>query len=307
MSDQNPEYQSKLQRRAGTPIRGMGSGYAQNQAMAGAPDPNEAARLAKMTPEEAQEEAERQERLQAELDNMREDIQIALENNQWTPDTSSWPHVPSSPEEWKELLDKQPAGIIQDWHKRMNEAVDNQIDEEDEEALKESIQSIASLDPDDPLYDPLTDKARKRSIEENLQPLDFEEMVWKGSCTQEIETRPGFKVTFRTLSTQHGLWLEYWMSQREETSYQHTRHLFSLIQVAACLEAVNGKSVGADMTKYVRHEQREEYLKALEERLEFLGKMPGVISDDLIVQFVWFTGRVRKLLAGDLMKKVGNS
>jgi hypothetical protein len=275
--------------------------------MAGAQDPVEAARLAKLTPEQAQEEAERRERLQGELDHMREDLLIGVVNGQWSPDTDGWPRVPEGQEEWKELLDRQPAGMIQDWHKRMNEAIDSEIDQQDEAALQESIQSIAIVDPDDPLYDPLTDKARKDAIEKNLEPLDFEEMVWKGSCTQDIETRPGFRVTLRTLSTQHGLWLEYYMSQQEQTSFQHTRHLFSLVQVAACLEKVNDKPIGVDLTKYTKHEQRDEYLKALDERLEFLGKMPGAISDDLIVQFVWFTGRVRKLLSGDLMRKVGNS
>jgi hypothetical protein len=247
------------------------------------------------------------ERVRKDLDAMREDILISITNEQWAPDVSSWPQVPTTSEEWKALIDKQSAGMIQRWHEESNKAIDEAVDAEDDATLRDTIMQVGVVDTSDPLYDPLVDKARKVAIEKELKPLDFEEMVWKGSCTQEVKTRPNFTIVFRTLSTQHGLWLEYWMAQQPETSYQHTRHLFSLIQVAACLDSVNGKPIGGDLSKYVRHDQRDEFTKALEERMEFVGKLPGVISDDLIVQYVWFTGRVRKLLSGDLMRKVGNS
>lgn len=307
MAGEEKEYRSRLRGTGGPPTRGMGSAYPQNQAVVGAADPVEAARLAKLSPEEAQDEQERRERLQGDLDAMREDILIAVLDGQWSPDTTSWPQVPDGQEQWKTLIENQPAGEVQAWHKTMNKALDEAVNSQDEETLRDQFSNVGVIDPDDPLYDPMTDKARKKLIEKDLKPLDFEEMVWKGHCTQLIETRPGFRVLFRTLSTQHGLWIEYFMSQQSETSYQHTRHLFSLAQVAATLDEVNGKQVGSDMSKYVKQEQREEFLKALEERMEFLGKLPGVISDDLIVQYVWFTGRVRRLLTGDLMRKVGNS
>ena len=57
----------------------------------------------------------------------------------------------------------------------------------------------------------------------------------------------------------------------------------------------------------MKDSQRKDFESALTERMEFLGRLPSMITDDLIVQFVWFNGRVRRLLAGDLMRKVGNS
>lgn len=238
---------------------------------------------------------------------MQEDLLIAIIGKQWTPDTSSWPSVPEGQKEWQVLLEKQPAGMITRWHEEMNKALDEAVDQQDEETLKEQMQGIGVMDPDDPMFDPLVDKARRAAIEKDLEPLDFEQMVWKGYCTQEITPRENFRITLRTLSTLHGLWLEFYMSQQPESSYQHTRHLFSLIQVACCLDQVNDKKLAGDMTKYTKHEQRDEFLKALEERMEFVGKLPSVLSDDLIIQYTWFTGRVRKLLSGDLMRKVGNS
>jgi len=307
MSGEDQEFPSRLRRAAGQPQRGLGSGYAQNQALVGAQDPEEAARLARMSPEEAQEEADRLERLQRDLSAMQEDLLIAIIGKQWTPDTSSWPSVPEGQKEWQVLLEKQPAGMITRWHEEMNKALDEAVDQQDEETLKEQMQGIGVMDPDDPMFDPLVDKARRAAIEKDLEPLDFEQMVWKGYCTQEITPRENFRITLRTLSTLHGLWLEFYMSQQPESSYQHTRHLFSLIQVACCLDQVNDKKLAGDMTKYTKHEQRDEFLKALEERMEFVGKLPSVLSDDLIIQYTWFTGRVRKLLSGDLMRKVGNS
>ena len=47
--------------------------------------------------------------------------------------------------------------------------------------------------------------------------------------------------------------------------------------------------------------------QALKEKFEALSNMPHVITDDLIVHYTWFSGRVRKLLTGDLGRKVGNS
>jgi hypothetical protein len=114
-------------------------------------------------------------------------------------------------------------------------------------------------------------------------------------------------LTFRTITTQHGLWLEYYMSQLEETSMQHIRHLFSLLQVAASLDKVNGKTIGSDLSKLVKPTHRDEFIAAIEAKQERLGGMPAVLTDDIIVQYIWFSGRVRKVLAGNLMGKVGNS
>jgi hypothetical protein len=304
VSENDKEYRSRLRGAAGQPTRGMGSAYPQNQAVVGAADPVEAARLAKLSPEEAEAEVERRERLERDLDAMREDLLISILEGSWKPEGNP---ADTSGSGWKTFLEGCSAGTVQNWHEKMNKVLDAAVDEQDAEALKESIQSIGMVDPDDPLYDPLTDKARKKAIEKGLKPLEFEEMVWKGHCSQEIHLREGFRITLRTLSTQHGLWLEWYMGQQQETSYQHTRHMFSLIQVAATLDKVNDKASPGDLTKFTKQEQRDEFITALEERLEALGRLPAALSDDLIIQYVWFTGRVRKLLSGDLMRKVGNS
>lgn len=260
-----------------------------------------------MSPEQAQLERDRAQKLEEELEQMREDVLASVVSGQWSPDTSSWPSVPGSHDEWKAVIDKQPAGMISRWHKESKEAIDTAIDAQGEEELKDSLNSLFQVDAADPLYEPMVDKVRRKQIEDQLDPLDFDSMVFQGYCRQDVEARPGFVLTFRTMSTQHGLWVEYLMSQVDETSLQHGRHLYSLMQVAASLDEINGKPIGPELTKFLRQDQRDEFKKALDERMEFLGKLPSALTDDLIVQFVWFAGRVRKLMTGDLMSKVGNS
>ena len=64
MSEETPkQYRSRLSTQDTGPVRGIGAGYAQNQAMVGAEDPQRAAQLASMSQEEFQRLSEEQERL----------------------------------------------------------------------------------------------------------------------------------------------------------------------------------------------------------------------------------------------------
>ena len=310
MSDTDKSYKSRLARPQGAPLRGIGSGYTQNQAMAGVQDPEAAARLAAMSPADAELERERQERLAQDLDAMREDVFIAVTNGHWTPPADATgdtgPDIKDAAA-WKRVLEDLPAETLQAWAKQLNRHLDDAVEAESEEELKAALQQEITIDPGDPLYDPLRDKDRKTRIEAGLKPLDFEEMVFKGYCTQDVEMRKGFVATYRTIPTQHGLWIEFMMSQEPETSWQHTRHMFSLLQVAGSLDAINGKPLGSDITRLIKTSQRDEFIAAIRDRMEALGRLPSMLTDDLIVQYIWFTGRVRRLLSGDLMRKVGNS
>jgi len=309
MSDDQKQYRSRLHKQPPGPARGIGAGYAENQALAGAADPAQAARAAATSDSEHISTAEKLEDEARELDDLIEDIVIAIREGVFTlPD----PPAKLNQESQTALiryLASQPPEKVKAWHDEVQAAYDARIEQEDEAILEQQLRRDVSIDPADPLYDPMRDTARRKKIEENLKPLDFEEMVFKGWTTQEVPVRENFTLTFRTIPTQHGLWLETMMSRTPESSIQHTRHLFSLLQLAASLDKINGRSLGADVTKFVKDDQasREGFEAAVKERMEFIGKLPAMLSDDLIIQQVWFNGRVRRLLAGDLMRKVGNS
>ena len=285
----------------GGPVRGIGSGFAENQKIVGARDPDAAARVAATDPEEMSRILEEQEKAAEEIDRMREELVGALEDGQWE---APQPLPPGST--WAKLLSKQDARLIKDWHGQYRKFIEAATEKEDEDVVRDAVNSF-SVQPDDPLYDPMVDKARRSRIESALKPLDFESMVFQGYVEQEIPIQKSLSITFRTLTTQQGLWIEYYIAKQPDMSTQNLRHTFSLLQVSIALEKVNGRPMTPSVDKLVRQDQREEFIKALEQRMERLCQMPSILTDDFIIQYIWFTGRVRKLLAGNLSERVGNS
>ena len=309
MSGDEKQFKSRLAG-AGAPMRGLGAGYASNQQLAGVQNPAEAARRAAMTPEQAEEERRRAERLSVDADAMREDLLIAILQGDWTPQGMvPWPSENPPAGMVKEQLQKMSVEAIAEMHKEMNASIEAAIDEESEADIAATLRNELGIQPDDPLYDPLMDRRRRDAIEKDLKPMSFEDMLFQGSTSQEIPLREGFTITFRTLPTAHSLWLELFASKLPNTSDQHLRHTFSLMQVAACLDQMNGRDFEPSVKHLTKDDEttRDAFKAALDQRMEKLGQMPTPITDDFIVQYGWFAGRVRKLLAGDTLRKVGNS
>lgn len=292
MSDQIPS-------RLHSQVRGVGAAYATNQKRAGVSDPHAAAQRAAMDPEAVDALDEQAAMTDDELSGIRAEMLDHINSTSWRPKAD----VPSGAN-WDMLLDRQPESILREWHKEYKAHVDKQIEDLGDKMLRDTFGGIGA---ESHLYEPLTDKSRRIEIEKRLAPIEFETMVFHNYAEQDVKVRDNFVLTFRTITTQHGLWLEYYMSQLEDTSMQHIRHLFSLLQVAASLDKVNGKSIGSDLSKFVKPTHRDEFIAAIEAKQERLGGMPAVLTDDIIVQYIWFSGRVRKVLSGNLMGKVGNS
>jgi hypothetical protein len=210
-------------------------------------------------------------------------------------------------EGWEAPGDLEGADPIQvmKWYPALEAWRNETIDAEVEETVEQSVSF--GLEPDDPLYDPLRDVSRKAAIEKDLEPLDFESMVFVGYTEQNVPIRDSFNVVFRTISTQHGMWIEMMLTELQKFSAQYGRHWFSLTQIAVSLQSVNGKPIGGDLSRFTKGDERQAFRDILDERMAFLGRMPGLLTDELIVQHAWFIGRVRKMMAGDLTKKVGNS
>ena len=288
------QYRSKLQKKAARTAdvtRGMGSAVPENQRLAGAEDPEAAARLAGMDQGEIQERIESIERESHALREMAQDIEYAVENEDY------------EISEDIDLTDKEEVtkehGILVEWRA-------NKIDSETEQLVEQSFGEDRRISPDDPLYNPVSDRARRRWIESQLEDLDFEQMVFQGYCEQSVPIRENFDVVFRTISTTQGLWVEMDLTDLADYSAQYGRHWFSLVQVSLSVQSVNGKSIGPSLDKLLDPTHRDAFKKALEARMKFIGRMPSIITDDLIVHYTWFSGRVRKLLSGDLVGKVGN-
>lgn len=305
MPDENVQYRSKLLAQAkagakgnkgntgptsGALTRGVGSAYTENQRLAGAGNPAAAAEMAGMTPAELQKRIASAEDEASAVSIMREDLLFASSDEGYD--------LPG-------VIQTAPSEKIMEWHSEMLQWREEAIEEDVNEDIGQG--TSFTLQPDDPLYDPLRDKNRRLRIETGLEPLDFESMVFMGHTEQVVPIRENFEVLFRTISTQHGMWIEMMLTELAEYSAQYGRHWFSLTQVACAIQEINGKSIGADLGRLSKKDQKEGFKNALDERMEFLGRLPGLLTDELIVNHAWFVGRVRKMMAGDVTKKVGNS
>ena len=254
-------------------VTGMGSAHIQNQQMAGSKNPEHSANIAseKYTEDEL-----------LDLQSKKAEIEKETENG-------FEPKAPLDLDNVNEIYND-----LESWRS-------SKIDEELEDEY------YPSITPDDPLYNPMTDLKRKKAVEATLEPIAFDDMIFKGYADQTIEIRKGFTVTFRTLTTQHSLWIEQKINTLSQESMAYGKHYLSLQQVACSLQSINGRPIGRSLSAYNKMSHKEEFDKALKEKFEALSNMPHVITDDLIVHYTWFSGRVRKLLAGDVGRKVGNS
>ena len=279
-----PEYKSKLT----GPTRGVGAALPQNQAISGSLDPEMAAKLAGLGPAELQKALDQMEAQSAKTDSLRQELAAEEAAGRFSPpkplELASFDEML----EWKETLSREAE------------------EKEQQEAEDDTNIMGMSIGLDHPLYNPITDTARRKRIESRVSEMDFDEMVFVGYCDQTVPIRKNFNVVFRTLPTQHGLWIEIMLADAREASEHYLRHWFSLIQLAASIQSINGKPVGTDLSAFITEAHRDDFIKAVKKRLEYLGKLPSAITDDLIVNYTWFCGRVRKLLSDDVTEKVGN-
>ncbi len=267
---------------------GLGAGVKQNQRVMGSANPELAAKLAGLPPGELQKALDQIERRNAEAGEVRSELEALVAAGKW-----------EAPKPLNVATFEEMTG----WLGEHGEAEQKRQEEKD----RENSQLMArSLGANHPLYNPIADTARRLRIEKTVSEMDFDEMVFRGHCDQEVKVRKNFTVVFRTLTTQHGLWLEIMLADSPPSSDAYLRHWYSLLQVAASLQTINNKAIGANLSKFVKESHREDFIKGVEARMEVLGKMPSAISDDLIVNYTWFSGRVRQMLSDDVNEKVGN-
>lgn len=291
---------SRLAGKAGAPARGLGAGFAENQRLSGAMDPHAAAAEAALDPRDAAELQEAREKALSEIEDKKSELKHAAEEGVWTPPDTKVPI--------QVLLDRTDAGTIRSWHAAMVKIKEESVEDVGDQA--ESIAASFRVQPDDPLYDPLVDKVRRTRIESLLEPLgdeDFESLVFKGYIEQAVPVHSRLTVTLRSLTTQQGMWIEYYMYKQPETSRQYASHLLGIIQAAVAVQKINNQVLSPSLDHYKTQATRDEFFAALEKRIETLQGMSSVITDDFIIQNIWFSGRVRKLLAGNLVERVGKS
>lgn len=299
MSDQIPSRLAPATTPRGAP-RGIGSALAVNQKAAGTANPEAAAAAAGRSEADLQAEEDAHIAAEAARSAKIEDLCTSVLEGVWRPE---WASVPDEFSALKARFGVHDDTAIDEWHTEMSAAYDARIKAEDERLVRDTL-ALSTLDPANPQYNPMMDAARREAIEATLTPISFEEMLFEGRARQTVRLHQHLEVVLSTVRTKHELWLEQMMAEKPETSVQHMRHTFSTMQLAASLDQVNGKPIGTisleKVTDYAGFQQ------AITARSEYIGRLPSAVTDDLIVQMIWFFGRVRRLVAGNTMRKVGN-
>jgi len=258
--------------------------------MAGVPDPVEAAAQAAIP--------------DAQTTGLREELAHALETGEWPLKAAAqvFPEqVP--PRDLARYVRTLREPDLTAAHQAYTQYLEDQVDDQMEGP--ESL--LRGLPPEDPLYEAVRDTQRRKHIESQLEDLDFEQLIFQGYAEQEIPVRPGFTVVMRTILEDHGLWIADMMRDEHGPPLVLDRVMGNL-QLATSLQSVNGKPLGSDLQVYRTWEQKPDFQKALTTRVQALrASYPTFVVDDLLVQFTWFMGRCRKLLVGNVARKVGNS
>jgi hypothetical protein len=205
-----------------------------------------------------------------------------------------------------EILRKAKDQDLRKWEGIIDQAERDQIDADEAAQVQATVRDFM-VKPDDPSYNFIYDQDLRKRIEADLKPIDFGMMIFDGFADQEITLRKGLTVTYRTINTQHALWLERRLHEAAKLAEQYGRHWFSTLQLAISVQKINGKEIGADLSSFDEEALVDKFWEALAPRIKRISRLPTEITDLLIANMAWFSGRVRKELVGDLTEKVGNS
>lgn len=296
MSDPTSKPPARSRLRGGSaqqPVMGVGAGLPENQRQAGVRDPQAASRAA-VDPVKARRQAEEDAQAEAELLARRGEVLEAHRSG-----------LIFGGEDRNKVINKiqdANASLISQWELEIKEATEARIDEEEEAGLSGAF----VMQPSDPQYAYMYDKKLREATEMDLEELDFTAMVFDGFAEQTVPVGK-LQVTFRTISGTHSLWLERRMHEARNLSEIYGRHWFSMLQLACSVQSINGKAIGTDLNEFENEDHNKAFWTALEPRLKILGRLPSEISDLMITNLAWFSGRIRKDLTFDLMERVGNS
>ncbi len=293
---------SRLRRRAsgraGQPIQGVGSAYEANQRQAGVPNASSAAQWAALPEEERQRRTQQMEEERAQLEEMRDELDHAVDVEGFRLNPSLATRVSNydadaTRQQYKELVEWREAKI------------DKEIEEAQVPNVTDAIQEQMRVDPEDPYYVPAQDRVRRKFIEEQLEELPFEQMVFRGYIEQEVPVHPSLKVQFRSITSQQSLWIDELALDQRFSSQQAYARWIAMAQLAVSVQTMNDKEIGPNLNEV--GDDKEAFQKALSARLRRIADMPSVLTDDLVANYLWFTGRLRKVLAGNVTARVGNS
>tara|TARA_Y100000034_G_scaffold78339_1_gene94207 strand:- start:133 stop:924 length:792 start_codon:yes stop_codon:yes gene_type:complete len=214
--------------------------------------------------------------------------------------------LPGDPKKIMQQVRGADSDQLREWEAQLDQAEKDRIDEEEDQQATAALRGFM-ISPDDPTYQYIFDRGLRSRIEEDLEEIDFGQMIFDGFAEQDVKIRENLIITFRTIGTQHSLWLERRLHEASKMSEQYGRHWFGLLQLAVCLQKINGREIGTDLNAFDEESLVDKFWEGMKPRIKKVNRFPTEITDLLIANMAWFSGRVRKEIVGDLTEKVGNS
>jgi hypothetical protein len=136
----------------------------------------------------------------------------------------------------------------------------------------------------------LTSPARKKEVEDRLQPLDISDILIHGEIRQDIVVVPGkLTITLRSVNGEEDLAVKRLMYS-ESGSDRYMLDKFALMNVAVSIVNINNQAFPTHLDDNKRFNEKL-FLK----KFDALMKFPIQFLADLGVQALWFDQRVRKL------------
>lgn len=211
------------------------------------------------------------------------------------------PRPPGSP-----VITKQTAQQLAD----MGEAMKNQPQVEESETPKKP--DVPKIDED--FLEALdfgnvrneaerihNNKDRKRAIESRCEPMNFDDLLWKGEVQQRVPINPGvFEVTFKSINGDENLFIRRYMAKQTRVSDAHDVDIYQMCQLAISVVAIHGRTTKTFDPLTDRDGQIDDNVFA--KKLKMISGMALPILADLSVNHTWFDLRVRRLINPDDLK-----
>lgn len=143
----------------------------------------------------------------------------------------------------------------------------------------------------------LANKERKKAIENRCMPMDFDDLLMKGSVEQRVPIFPGkFEPTFRSTHGHEDDYLNERMG-RFRGSDRQIMDLFSLYRLTCGLVKINNRVLPTHLGQNGRIDE-----KNFDNKFEMVAALATQVLADLSVNYSWFIRRVEKLLVFDNIK-----
>ena len=152
-----------------------------------------------------------------------------------------------------------------------------------------------------PIWGSLTDARRRKAIEARLKPLSFDDLVLRGSVSQDIFIRSNYVLRLGTLKQYEKMFvLESLYGLQGSDAYVEATQ--SLYCATCALEQINGKSIPTHR-EYEGDMLKERVSPELfEKKLGIVKRLAAPIFLDILIQFDWLNERAHELLTTDNMK-----